>query len=211
MPLPQVLTWWFFRISVRKQDSFWLWPSDEVAHPLHQKATLNLDEMSRNRILIILVTHPSHQSVKLPRSVVQRCHLSRGRARPLLPRSQGLAPSLVGAACSQWGFLQIPSPCQFTLNLKNNSILLSKHFYLLPEKWKISTKKFKSIVRPLGVYSSVSAHFSGTVCSEGSVPMLSSTVATVAMCLLSTWCGQCNWGSGFLIFVHLMNLNMHMG
>lgn len=133
------------------------------------------------------------------------------RARPLLPRSQGLAPSLVGAACSQWGFLQIPSPCQFTLNLKNNSILLSKHFYLLPEKWKISTKKFKSIVRPLGVYSSVSAHFSGTVCSEGNVPMLSSTVATVAMCLLSTWCGQCNWGSGFLIFVHLMNLNMHMG
>lgn len=40
-----------------RRPDFWLWPSKEVANPLPQKATINLDKMSRNSHFITLVIH----------------------------------------------------------------------------------------------------------------------------------------------------------
>lgn len=221
MPLV-VPRWWFFRIC--QEAGFWLWSHAEAAH-LPQKTALHLDKISRNSHSHPSGTHPAHH-IRLRSCPALWCRgiVSAG-AHPLLPRSEGLAPSVVGDACSQQGFLQIPSPCQFTLNLKKkqtnqnkpknknppNNILLSKHFYLLPEKWKINTKKCKSISKASWCVFFCIGSFQWNCLQWRKCSMPSSTVATVAICLLSPWCGQYNWGSGFLIFVNLMNLNMHMG
>lgn len=50
---PPVAGLLFFTIYIRKQD-FWLWPNAEVANPLLQIATINLDKVNRNSHFITL-------------------------------------------------------------------------------------------------------------------------------------------------------------